>query len=307
MKAIKRYLSGLAALCAFHTMAVPTFTPLVDFGANPGELTASYYKAKADAEATVVLLHGCTQEGQQFAIDSGFLALAKQHNFNLLVPQQSSKNNIQGCFNWFSPQDTSKDSGELLSLKNMMLASAPAGDQQFYIVGLSAGGAMASAFIHHYADLVTGGAIVAGIPYPCADNLTKAIACMRHGPNPQQSALTKPANASINSAKQTLPRLSVWAGADDRVVNPKNARAITQQWLGETDQMLTYQAENKAGYKHTRWHNQSDVMLELIELEGGGHGFFIDQQQAREKTNPYILTANVSASQHIIAFWHLNK
>ena len=105
-------------LSAFYSkLSWAEFTQFEKFGENPGELTASYFQPELVSGDTVVLLHGCVQNGEALAINSGFLSLAKTHRFNLLVAQQSDKNNIKSCFNWFSKQDTDKNSGELLSLK----------------------------------------------------------------------------------------------------------------------------------------------------------------------------------------------
>jgi poly(3-hydroxybutyrate) depolymerase len=58
------------------------------------------------------------------------LALAKKHNFALLLPQQSLSNNIKRCFNWYSADYFTRD---------------------------LAGGAMASGMLANYPALFTGG------------------------------------------------------------------------------------------------------------------------------------------------------
>ena len=92
------------------------YSNLAEFGTNPGELSAKYYLPKQQANALIVLLHGCTQNGVELAKDSGLLFHAQINNLALLVPQQSQNNNIQSCFNWFSPQDITKDEGETYNM-----------------------------------------------------------------------------------------------------------------------------------------------------------------------------------------------
>ncbi len=92
----------IAILLSLSCMASATFQPLKQFGENPGDLTASYVASSVNADSLVVLLHGCVQNGETLANQSGFVALAKQHDFTLLIPQQSPKNNVKSCFNWFS-------------------------------------------------------------------------------------------------------------------------------------------------------------------------------------------------------------
>jgi poly(hydroxyalkanoate) depolymerase family esterase len=96
------------------------------------------------------------------------------------MPQQSLENNIKGCFNWYSTSDFAKETGENLSIKNMILTlKQHLGGADVYILGLSAGGAMASSLLVNYPDLFNAGAIVAGIPFPCADGLITVISCMK--------------------------------------------------------------------------------------------------------------------------------
>jgi len=40
--------------------------------------------------------------------------------FALLMPQQQPFNNANGCFNWFNPDDTARDSGEACSIRQMI-------------------------------------------------------------------------------------------------------------------------------------------------------------------------------------------
>ena len=98
---VLKVLSLVACICA-STMASASFEPIKDFGDNPGDLTASYLESSVPSNAVVVLLHGCVQNGEQLAKQSGFYELAKANHFNLLVPQQHSANNIKDCFNFLS-------------------------------------------------------------------------------------------------------------------------------------------------------------------------------------------------------------
>ena len=279
--------------------------PLEDFGENPGELSATYYPASTQNKIGVILLHGCVQNGKTFASNSGFLGLAKKEGFNLLIPQQASTNNIQSCFNWFSTQDTDLDSGEMLSLKNMVLAfKEKTQSTQLYLAGLSAGGAMASAFMYQYPELLDGVAIVAGIPYPCADNLTKAISCMRSGPN-QSSELMAKTIQKRRSTDIELPRLTIWTGLTDSVVNPKNSSFGALQWLAFQNVSLTKKEIQHQGFKKTVWENKQNIpVLELIEVKNFGHGLMINRQEnSFESPSAYLLPAPISASKNIVKFW----
>ena len=53
-----------------------------------------------------------------------------------------------------------------------MPASMP---QEVYVTGLSAGGGMTAVMLAAYPELFAGGAIIAGIPYKCANDAIEAL------------------------------------------------------------------------------------------------------------------------------------
>ena len=74
--------------------------------------------------ALVVVLHGCGQTAAGYDLGAGWSTLAKHYGFALLMPQQQSSNNANGCFNWFNPEDTARDSGEACSIRQMIARMA---------------------------------------------------------------------------------------------------------------------------------------------------------------------------------------
>ena len=145
----------------------------------------------------VVVLHGCKQKAATFGRDAGWLDLAESAEAILLLPEQKGlnpfwydvawvaplvglfgANNQNACFNWFQPGDTARDRGEALSIAQMidaMIARYPVDPSRVYIAGLSAGGAMTAAMLAAYPERFAGGAIVAGVPYGCADTVIRAL------------------------------------------------------------------------------------------------------------------------------------
>ena len=253
------------------------FQPLINFGDNPGELTASYFQLAKSSSSIVVLLHGCVQNGEELALQSGFVELAKQHHFTLLIPQQSQNNNVKSCFNWFSDQDSSKDQGEVLSIKNMILAlKAQTKINHVYIAGLSAGGAMTSALLVHYPQLFSAGAVVAGLPYPCANNLAKAISCMRNGPSQSTDELANLAKESNKSIK-AWPKLLVITGNDDLVVSPKNSTSLALQWAKITTSELQEEKKSLVNYQERLGVNKrGEQQVKLITIDNIGHGISVN-------------------------------
>lgn len=293
-------------LMLFSQRAYSEFTALDNFNDNPGELTASMYRSDKASKHLVVLLHGCTQNGERLAEQSGLLALAKKKNFSLLIPQQSLNNNIKQCFNWYSPQDTSLDSGELLSIKNMLLTSKQVLDAEFvYVIGLSAGGAMASAMLVNYPELFTSAAIVAGIAFPCADGLIKAISCMKNGPSQSAAELISLAKQH-HKGEVSWPNLSIWTGNQDSVVHPKNAEALAQQWLGLMAITSAAQVNEYPEYRVSQWQKEHSTQVQLVQFEGLGHGMMVDKNSERgDAAIDFLLPAPISTVKTVVDFWQI--
>lgn len=291
----------------FSTLTSASFTSLSEFGDNPGELSASYFAPQNPSNNLVILLHGCEQNGQTLAKQSGLNALAKEHQFSLLIPQQSYNNNIKKCFNWFSAQDTSLDSGEMLSIKNMILTTQKQlKTKQVYILGLSAGGAMSSAILINYPELFTAGAVIAGLPFPCADSLTKAISCMRKGPPQTVSELVSLVR-NIKPNQKQWPRMTIWTGKSDSVVNPINAEKLAQQWVELKQIKIPPSVYETKGVQTTQWQDSSNnVVVELVQIPDLDHGIAVNPEIVNGgKPAPFILTAPISSAVEIVKFWEI--
>jgi poly(hydroxyalkanoate) depolymerase family esterase len=307
----------LLALCwTFWMLPVQAaempYVPLTSFGDNPGALTSFYLPVSENLNvprtgnaSLIVLLHGCIQDGVELANKSGLTSLALENNFAVLVPQQSYQNNVKRCFNWFASQDTQLDSGEMLSIKNMILATQEKlATKHVYVIGLSAGGAMASAALVNYPDLFQGGAVIAGLPYPCADNLIKAISCMKEGPSQSVEELAQFAKA-IHPLQTRWPSLSIWTGDSDNVVNANNAQMLAFQWQILTQSDTNPTVTNEAGYSISRWKNaQNKALIELITIKDFGHGIAVnpDIKHGGEESD-FLLRAPISSVTEIIKLW----
>ena len=294
---------GLLLFCQTELGALPS---LSDFGDNPGALTAKLYRVKA-GKPLVVLLHGCTQNGEAFAKQSGFLTQAQRQEFNLLIPQQNERNNPHLCFNWYSKDDYRKDQGESLSLKHAILkAKDKTQAKDIYIAGLSAGGAMTSIMLLNYPELFAAGAVIAGLPFPCADNLEQALVCMKKGPPPESLFAFRPNN---QHQPERWPRLTVWFGTADKIVNPVNSHLLAQQWLSLTgvNPTATYRSNSLDGVNISQWPSgETEIQLQLVEIPNLGHGMpVLPQAQGGGESGPYLLSAPLSAAIAITKFWQL--
>ena len=93
-----------------------------DFGTNPGNITMyKYIPANISSNAPLlIVLHGCSQSALEISERLKWNSLADTYKFYIVYPEQKSANNQNKCWNFFETTDQNKDSGEALSIKQMV-------------------------------------------------------------------------------------------------------------------------------------------------------------------------------------------
>ena len=284
------------------------------FGSNPGQLRMlTYVPDHLPASAPlVVLLHGCTQNGASFDKGTGWSTLAERFGFALLLPEQHWSNNPLRCFNWFRPEDTRRNGGEALSIKQMvdrMVADHGLDRRQVYVTGLSSGGAMTSTMLATYPDVFAGGAIVAGVPYRSADNMQEAFESIfqaRDRTPREWGDLVRDASPH----QGPWPKVSVWHGDADSAVKPLNADQIVKQWTDVHGVAGSPQIEKTLdGHPHRIWHGaDGEHLVESYTITGMPHGAPLstgDQPHQCGTEAPFFNEVGVSSSYQIARFWGL--
>lgn len=279
-----------------------TIEAVSDFGANPGNL-ALYVHAPASgtANAIVVALHGCTQSAADY-VNAGWNDVADRLGLVVVYPQTSSANNMNRCFNWFEPGDTTAGQGEAQSIASMVdYAKGKYGASRTFVTGLSAGGAMAAALLAAYPETFEAGAIMAGIPAGCASSTTQAFTCM----SGQEKSASEWGSLAGSSAAASPPRVSIWQGDADYTVRPANGEALVRQWSavnGVSDTTSETATEGRA--KHSIYRDGSGVArVELWELSGMGHGVALDPKSGCGKAGAYALDIGVCSTEKAAEFF----
>lgn len=286
---------------------------LDSFGSNPGALRAySYLPEHLPEQAPlVVVLHGCTQTAAGYDYGSGWSHLADRHGFALLYPEQQRANNPNLCFNWFVPDDIRRDSGEALSIAQMicrMVAVYALDRRRVFVTGLSAGGAMTCAMLATYPEVFTGGAIIAGLPFGCAASVPEAFDRMRgHGLGSEQRLEAKVRGAS--SYRGPWPTLSLWHGTADQTVAPSNMDALIAQWRGLHGLQAIAPERNAVGVHSQRvWRDEAGLAkIEAFSIEGMGHGTPLTREDNIGVPGAFMLDAGISSTRHIARFWQLTE
>jgi poly(hydroxyalkanoate) depolymerase family esterase len=315
MRPLSDTLARLAALRAGRMTVSPDHAAnlknLEAFGANPGMLSARYAVPEKQGErsALVVILHGCSQTADGYDAATGWSRLGREHGFAVLYPEQQRANNGNLCFNWFRPDDTNRDSGEVLSIRQMiatMVASHDIDERHVYITGLSAGGAMALAMLATYPAVFAGGAIVAGLAYGCAASVPEAFDRMRGHGMPTSAELGKRLRAA-SPHDGRWPTLSIWQGSRDNTVVPDNADAIVEQWRGVHDVAAQPTKDLVLdGHQQQVWSDADGRdCISLYRIVGMGHGTPLDISNGDEVAAPFMLEAGISSTRHIAHGWGL--
>ncbi|MGZ5848023.1 MAG: extracellular catalytic domain type 1 short-chain-length polyhydroxyalkanoate depolymerase [Ramlibacter sp.] len=169
----------------------------------------------------VVMLHGCTQDADDFAAGTRMNAAAREHGFYVLYPVQSAKANAQRCWNWFKHTHQERDRGEPALLAGMVrtvMAQHAIDPDRIYVAGLSAGGAMAAILGQTHPDLFAAVGVHSGLPAGAARDLPSALEAMKSGASRMPAAtLGDPA----------LPVI-VFHGAADHTVHPRNGEQLVR-------------------------------------------------------------------------------
>ena len=219
-----------------------------DARALPGQFVNRSYSNAAGARAyklyipknysekripLIVMLHGCTQNPDDFAAGTRMNELADKHDFLVAYPAQSANTNGSNCWNWFNVNDQSRDRGEpslIAGITREVASSYRIDEQRIFVAGLSAGAAMAVILGATYPELFAGVGVHSGLPYGAADDVPSAFAAMRGGSGPISRrrglrSRTSPPRVAPTRAPPTI----VFHGDQDTTVHPDNGSEIFAQ------------------------------------------------------------------------------
>jgi feruloyl esterase len=288
-------------------------TEVPSFGSNPGNLRMLTYVPKdlPKGAPLVVVLHGCTQTAHSYDLGTGWSTSADRHGFAVLLPEQRTSNNPMQGFNWFEAADFVRDSGEPLSIRQMvewMVINHGIDRGRVYVNGLSAGGAMTSVMLATYPEVFAGGAIIAGVPYRCANGVQEGFECIFQGRTRSPGEWGDLVRAA--SAHQgPWPKISIWHGTGDHTVKPTNAEESIKQWTDVHGLAMTPSFENTVeGHSYRAWRGpDGDNLVEAYTITGMAHGVPIDPhgEEGCGATAPFILDMGISSTQHIARAWGL--
>ncbi len=174
----------------------------------------------------ILMLHGCTQNADDFAAGTRMNILAEEHNLIVAYPDQTRAANQMACWNWFRPEDQRREGGEAALLADLAASLAaqhgvPSG--RIFAAGLSAGGAMAAILGETHPEVFAAIGVHSGLAPGSASDMASAYAAMRGQAVPPRSARSEP------------QRSIVFHGTADSTVAPSNGDAVVAAALAGFD------------------------------------------------------------------------
>jgi poly(hydroxyalkanoate) depolymerase family esterase len=181
----------------------------------------------------IVMLHGCTQNPDDFAAGTRMNELADKYAFLVAYPAQSANANGSNCWNWFNVRNQTRDRGEpslIAGITREVASSYRVDDQRIFVAGLSAGAAMAVILGAAYPELFAAVGAHSGLPYGAADDVPSAFAAMRGSSGPIFSRRgLKSRTSTLRVAPTRAPPTIVFHGDQDTTVNADNGSEIVAQ------------------------------------------------------------------------------
>ncbi|MCB1885628.1 MAG: PHB depolymerase family esterase [Geminicoccaceae bacterium] len=236
----------------------------------------------------VVMLHGCTQDPDDFAAGTGMNRAAEARGCLVAYPAQGQSANMQRCWNWFRPEDQRRGGGEparIAGLIDAVAADFAVDRKRVYVAGLSAGGAMAAVVGQAYPDLFAAVGVHSGLAAGAARDMGGAFAAMRGG--------------GAGAAGKAVPTI-VFHGEADATVAPVNGEQAVSQAVGAGLVPRVERGEaNGRAYGRTRYEDASGAAkVEHWRVAGAGHAW-----SGGDKAGSYADPKGPDASAEMLRFF----
>jgi len=192
----------------------------------------------------VVMLHGCTQDPDDFAAGTAMNEAAREQGFYVLYPEQSKQANPQRCWNWFKHTHQQRGRGEPALIAGMVrevMTQRRVDKARVYVAGLSAGGAMAAILGETYPDVFAAVGVHSGLAAGAARDLPTALEAMKKGA----------ARPVPSTSPRPVPTIVIHGDAD-QTVHPTNGEQVVRATARAGSTSETDAVHSPNGRKATR-------------------------------------------------------
>ena len=249
----------------------------------------------ANREVSLVLmLHGCTQDPDDFARGTQMNRLADENGLIVAYPHQPRSRNAQGCWNWFDPRHQQRGFGEpalLAGLVQKLALEFGVSDRRIFAAGLSAGGAMADILAATYPELFDAVAIHSGLPIGAANDVISAFRAMKGHVE----------KTSVAHDRATSRKI-IFHGGSDTTVHESNGERIFNQLVSETPGSVVLTTNTiVSGRRVTRIvldDKEGRSIGEYWKMDAAGHAWF-----GGNSSGTFTDPNGPSASQEMLRFF----
>lgn len=219
-------------------------------------------------QGVVLMLHGCTQDADDFARGTDMNRVAERYGLIIAYPEQTRAHNTQACWNWFRPGDQGPNGGEpeiLAGLARKLAAEFGIAEGRAFVAGLSAGGGMAAILGITHPEIFSAVGIHSGLPHGAAHDVVSAFAAMR-------------GDAASSPARSNPPvRTIVFHGSADPTVHPANADRIVEAAAAGSRVIHSHESGRSRGgriwSRTTASTPDGTALTEEWRIEGAGHAW----------------------------------
>jgi poly(hydroxyalkanoate) depolymerase family esterase len=215
----------------------------------------------------MVMLHGCGQDANRFALSTRMNQIASREGFLVLYPEQDRFANAQGCWNWFDTGN-GRAYGEVALIMNaidQVCLMHQADRTRVAVAGMSAGASMAALLVSRHPERFRAVVMHSGIPPGTAHSGLSALGAM-HGHR-----------ATAPLAAANWPPLLVVHGEADAVVAPQNGQAATRVWADAAGAKAGAVRRVQRGQRHatqvTDFKRRGLTVATLVAVEGLAHAW----------------------------------
>ena len=210
----------------------------------------------------LVMLHGCTQDPDDFARGTRMNEAAAERGVVVAYPRQEASRNPNRCWSWFEPSQTGEagEAAVIAAIAREVVAAEGCDGGRVFAAGLSAGGAMAAALGVAHPDVFRAVGVHSGLAAGSARDMGSAFAAMA-GRGGEARPLAVPA--------------IVFHGRADRTVAPVNAERIAEAGRAGRAKPKVLRAEaGGRSYERARLPAEGRAgAVELWRVDGLGHAW----------------------------------
>lgn len=219
--------------------------------------------------ALILMLHGCTQDPDDFARGTRMNRIAEELGLIVAYPHQPRSANANGCWNWFDRRHQSAGTGEpatLAALAGTLSQEFGIGPERVFAAGLSAGAAMADVLAETYPDVFSKVGLHSGLPHLAAQDVISAIAAIKGARQGERRAASGQASRRI-----------IIHGSADPTVHPSNGNEVFERMRSRDPRSsIVLRDETSTGRRVSRqilFGPMGEALAEFLLIDGAGHAW----------------------------------